>query len=575
VNCSVTRGHQPWEIAVYAFGRVAAARSLNFGSFFCFCERRDAMNESLDPSQAAPRVASKLADAPAPAAPGAGSEGPSSQAAATTLPLAPAAPRAGAQFLTVFPPIMLPMFLAVADQTIVATALPVIASGLGDIERASWVVVSYLIANTIAAPVYGRLGDTFGRRLMMFVALGIFMAGSVLCALAPSILMLTAFRVVQGFGGGLMTLSQALIGEAIPPRERGRYQGYLAGIAVSSNTFGPVAGGYLTQAFGWQSIFLINIPLGLLATLFVFRIPSRQGDRRRTMFDAPGLILFIFFVGPVILALEQVQRMQVSALPLALGLLAFGLISLGLLSWQERITTSPLIPPRLFRQPSIWRADAMAACHGAALVSLITFLPIYLRAVRGASPAETGLILLPLTAGIGIGSMFTGQMVTRTGCTAVFPTYGLMAATLGLVAIAFLAPLMSPTQLAWSFCVIALFMGTVMGVVQVTVQAVSGPRLLGTGAAMVQFSRSVGAAVGTASVAAILFSILSATDRSTANLFGSIIERGPDILASLAPAQQAAVHAQIGEAFRAAFLTVAAFTGIGTVLAWTLPLRRL
>ena len=158
---------------------------------------------------------------------------------------------------------MLPMFLAVADQTIVATALPAIASSLGEIERASWVVVSYLIANTIAAPVYGRLGDTFGRRLMMFVALALFMVGSVLCALAPNIELLTAFRVLQGFGGGgLMTLSQALIGEAIPPRERGRYQGYLAGIAVSSNTFGPVAGGYLTQAFGWQSIFLINIPLG-------------------------------------------------------------------------------------------------------------------------------------------------------------------------------------------------------------------------------------------------------------------------------------------------------------------------
>jgi EmrB/QacA subfamily drug resistance transporter len=533
------------------------------------------MNESLDQSQAADRITPKPADSPLPERTVTDHDAHTRDPAATAPAVTPV-PSAGAQFLTVFPPIMLPMFLAVADQTIVATALPAIASSLGDIERASWVVVSYLIANTIAAPVYGRLGDTFGRRLMMFAALGIFMAGSVLCALAPSILMLTVFRAVQGFGGGgLMTLSQALIGEAIPPRERGRYQGYLAGIAVSSNTFGPVAGGYLTQAFGWQSIFLINIPLGLLAVFFVFRIPPRQGDRRRTMFDAPGLVLFIFFVGPVILALEQVQRMEVSTLPLALGLLAFGLISLGLLSWQERITTSPLIPPRLFRQPSIWRADAMAACHGAALVSLITFLPIYLRAVRGASPAETGLVLLPLTAGIGIGSMFTGQMVTRTGRTAVFPTCGLMAATIGLVAIAFLAPLMSPTQLAWSFCVIALFMGTVMGVVQVTVQAVSGPRLLGTGAAMVQFSRSVGAAVGTASVAAILFSILSASDRSTASLFGSIIEQGPDVLAGLTPARQAAVHAQIGEAFRAAFLTVAAFTGMGTVLAWTLPLRRL
>jgi len=219
------------------------------------------MNESLDQPQPADRTAlerppSSTAAAATPAADHA-HEGP-----------AIAKPRAGAQFLTVFPPIMVPMFLAVADQTIVATALPVIASSMGEIERASWVVVAYLIANTIAAPVYGRLGDTFGRRLMMFVALGIFMAGAVLCALAPSINMLTAFRVVQGFGGGgLMTLSQALIGEAIPPRERGRYQGYLAGVAVTSNSFGPVAGGYLTQAFGWQSIFLINIPLGLLATL--------------------------------------------------------------------------------------------------------------------------------------------------------------------------------------------------------------------------------------------------------------------------------------------------------------------
>jgi EmrB/QacA subfamily drug resistance transporter len=485
-------------------------------------------------------------------------------------------PSPGAQFLRVFPPIMLPMFMAVADQTIVATALPAIASSLGEIERASWVVVSYLIANTIAAPVYGRLGDTFGRRWMMFVALTIFMIGSVLCALAPNITLLTLFRVIQGFGGGgLMTLSQALVGEAVPPRERGRYQGYLAGIAVTSNSFGPVAGGYLTQAFGWQSIFLVNIPLGLLAMMFVFRIPPRQGDRRRTTFDSPGLVLFIFFVGPVILALEQVQRMELSSLPLALGLLAFGLVSLVLLIWQERLTTSPLIPPKLFRQPSIWRSDAMAAFHGAALVSLITFLPIYLRAVRGMSPSETGFMLLPLTAGIGLGSMSTGQMVTRTGYTAVFPTYGLIGATLSLLLLAFFIPYLSSTQLAWAFFSVALFMGTVMGVVQVTVQSVSGPRLLGTGAAMVQFSRSVGAAFGTATVAAVLFSILTVTDRDTATLFGIIIERGPDALATLDPVRRAVVQGQIGEAFHVAFLTIAGFTAVGTWLAWSLPLRRI
>jgi MFS family permease len=151
---------------------------------------------------------------------------------------------------------MLPMFLAVLDQTIVATALPSIVAATGEVERASWVVVSYLIASTIAAPIYGRLGDAFGRRRLMFVALAVFIAASLLCAASTSIVLLTVARLLQGLGGGgLMTLSQALVGEAFPPRERARYQGYLAAVAVCANTFGPVAGGYLTQHFGWQWCF--------------------------------------------------------------------------------------------------------------------------------------------------------------------------------------------------------------------------------------------------------------------------------------------------------------------------------
>ncbi len=504
------------------------------------------------------------------------------------VPIEAAAPRAGVAapaddapstatlFLRVFPSIMLPMFMAVADQTIVATALPAIASSLGEIERASWVVVSYLIANTIAAPVYGRLGDTFGRRSMMFAALAIFVFGSVLCAISPNIEFLTAARVLQGFGGGgLMTLSQALIGETIPPRERGKYQGYLAGISVSSSTFGPVAGGYLTQAFGWQSIFLVNVPLGLVAGALVFRLAGKPGDRRRTSFDTPGLLLFMMFVGPIILALEQLQRMDLRALPMVGGLLVLGIAALLLLLWQEHRNPAPLIPPRLFREPSIWRSDALAACHGAALVSLLTFLPIYLRAVRGSSPAETGLMLLPLTFGIGIGSMITGQLVTRTGHTAVFPTGGLAGATLGLAVLALGISYLSVGAMPWAFGFVTLCMGTVMAVVQITVQTASGPRMLGTGAAMVQFSRSVGAAIGTATVAAVLFSYLALVDRQTASLLGAIIDQGPEAIATLAPARQALIHAEIAAAFRAAFLTIALFTGIGVFLAATLPMRRL
>ena len=478
-------------------------------------------------------------------------------------------------FWAVFPSIMLPMFLAVADQTIVATALPAMASTLGEVERVSWVVVSYLIANTIAAPVYGRLGDSYGRRRMILTALSIFIIGSLLCALAPNIEILTATRVLQGFGGGgLMTLSQALVGETVPPRERGRYQGFLAGVSVASSTFGPVAGGYLTQAFGWRSIFLVNLPLGLIAVLLVLRLKMQPTDRRRTTFDGPGLVLFMMFVSPVILALQQVQRMDTQSVPLAVGLASFGAVALLALIWQERHSSSPLIPPALFREPSVWRSDGLAACHGAALVSLITFLPIYLRAVRGASPAQTGLLLLPLMFGIGIGSLVTGQLVTRTGRTAVFPSFGYIMATVCLLFLAFYVPRLTLGQLPWVFGGTAIFMGTVMGVVQVTVQAVAGQRMLGTGAAMVQFSRSVGAAFGTAAVAAVLFSALAATDRETAGLFGTLIDQGPDAIAALPPARQALVQAEIGGAFRAAFMTVAAFTAIGAWLAWSMPLRR-
>jgi predicted MFS family arabinose efflux permease len=257
-----------------------------------------------------------------------------------------------------------------------------------------------------------------------------------------------------------------------------------------------------------------------------------------------------------------------------LGLMVFGAAALFALVWQEKHSNSPLIPPALFKEPSVWRANGLAACHGAALVSLVTFLPIYLRAVRGASPAETGLLLLPLMFGIGIGSLVTGQLVTRTGRTAVFPSYGYVAATAGLLFLAFRVPYLSLTALPWLFGATACFMGAVMGVVQVTVQAVAGQRMLGTGAAMVQFSRSVGAAFGTAAIAAVLFSVLANSDSETASLFGTMIDRGPDAIAMLTPARQAVVQREIGEAFRAAFVTIAAFTGIGAWLAFSMPLRR-
>jgi EmrB/QacA subfamily drug resistance transporter len=479
-------------------------------------------------------------------------------------------------FLTVFPSIMLPMFLAVVDQTIVATALPAIVASTGHVERASWVVVSYLIAATIAAPIYGRLGDAFGRRRLMFGALTLFILASLLCAASPTVEWLTLARVLQGLGGGgLMTLSQALVGEAIPPRERARYQGYLAAVAVCANTFGPIAGGYLTEHFGWQSIFLVNVPIGLGALGLTIRLPNPVRERLPWKADPGGLILFTLFIATALLSLEQVQHAELSSLPLGGALLAAALVALVWLVRHENRAPSPLIPLGLLRQPAIWHSDSLAACHGAALVSLITFLPVYLEVVRGASPSETGFLLVPLTIGIGAGSLVTGRLVSKTGLTTVFPVAGLAVATLCLVVLAVGAPLFGNAALAGLLLLIGLFMGTVMGVVQVSVQSAAGRLRLGEAAASVQFSRSIGAAFGTAVVATVLFATLAIRNPESARVFASLVEHLTHTGTLLPAAERAVVQDDIVLAFRAGFLMMALFTSAGCLLALTNPLRRI
>jgi MFS family permease len=212
-----------------------------------------------------------------------------------SAPVAP--PLQRVPFLTLFPSIMLPMFLAVLDQTIVATALPAIAASLGSIESIAWVVAGYLITTAITAPVYGRLGDAFGRRRMMMVALGVTTVGSIFCAFSTTLPMLIAARLVQGMGGGgLLSLSQALIGQSVPPRDRAQYQGYIATVAVTASTIGPVVGGFLTEHLGWRSIFFFNLPILALALALVMRLPARTTPFEHFRFDFPGLLLLAVFI---------------------------------------------------------------------------------------------------------------------------------------------------------------------------------------------------------------------------------------------------------------------------------------
>ncbi|MCC6720473.1 MAG: MFS transporter [Acetobacteraceae bacterium] len=479
-------------------------------------------------------------------------------------------------FFRVFPSIMLPMFLASVDGTIVAAALPTIAAEMGEVERVSWVVVAFLVAATIAAPVYGKLGDVIGRRRMLLVALGINLIAYVLCATAGSMTMLVLARVLHGFGaGGLMTLAHALIGETVPPRERGRYQGYNASIYVSASMFGPVAGGWLTQHWGWQAVFLVNVPLCLLAVALAFRLKPGVPAGGRLHFDFLGAALFALFIAPALLALEQARRFRWEAMPWAAGLLGLAIASLMLLLRQERRATSPLLPVQLLKQSAVWRTDALAAASGAAIVALITFLPIYLAVVRGVQPGEIGLLMLPLTALTAVGSLTTGQIIARTGYTAIVPSIGQAICACLVVLLALVGHGLSNTELSFLLGGIALSSGTAMPVVQVTLQLLAGPKQLGAASASVQFSRSIGAAVGTAVVSAVLFATLAATDGEIAALFGRIIQEGRAAFAHLSPARASEAQAEIREAFRAAFLTVAALSATASALAWSIPLRRI
>mgnify|MGYP000995257078 CR=1 FL=1 len=472
--------------------------------------------------------------------------------------------------------IMLPMFLAVGDQTIVATALPAIAGSLGGVERVSWIVVGYLIAGTVAAPIYGSLRDVYGGRRMMFVALGLFFVSSLACAAAPNVETLTLFRILQGLGGGgLMTISQSMIAEAIPPRERARYQGYLAAVMVTSSTFGPVAGGFLTEHFGWRSTFYVNLPLVLVAALLTTRIQPRRPVTGAWEFDGMGLVYFVGFVVPLLLALEIGQRMQAAALPRSMLLVAIAVVALVLLMRQERKAHNPLLPITLLSQPTIWRSDALAACHGAVLVSLVTFLPIYLRVAQGQSASALGLLLLPLMFGIGIGSMMTGRIVNRTGRTAIFPSSGLTVAAVLLLGLALTIGSLSRVGLGIYLLLLGACMGTVMGVVQVTVQNAAAPTSIGRAAASVQLSRSIGAAMGTALVGAALFASLALSDPAAAPLFGQLLRDGQGVLAGIAPERVPFLQQELATAFRMAFLLIAAFAGMGAALAWSIPIRRL
>ena len=404
----------------------------------------------------------------------------------------------------IFAGLMLVMLMAALDSTIVATALPTIAGDLGGLNHISWVTTAYLLAQTVVTPLYGKLGDLFGRRIVLQVGLVIFLIGSALCGLSTSFPELIAFRALQGLGGGgLMVSAQAAIGDVVPPRDRGRYQGLFGAVFGVATVIGPLVGGAITSGISWRWIFYINLPIGLVAlVVLAFTIPSVKTRTQHTI-DYLGTALLALALSALVLAVSLGGTTYPWKSVQIIGLGVVTIVALAVFLWVEQRASEPVLPPRLLKNEVFITTSIVALLLGFAMFGTITFLPLYFQVVKGATPTTSGLQILPLMAGLLITSIIGGQIVSRTGRYKIFPIIGTAFMTLGLFLLAQLSPSTS-TGLAALYMFVAGFgIGLVMQVLVVAVQNAVGYEDLGVATSGSTLMRNIGASVGTAIVGTI------------------------------------------------------------------------
>lgn len=409
------------------------------------------------------------------------------------------------QIQVVFVGLMLGMLLAALDQTIVSTALPTIVGELGDQDKLAWVVTSYLLASTVSTPLWGKISDIYGRKHLFQAAIVVFMVGSMLIGLSRNMGMLIAFRGVQGLGaGGLMALAQAIIADIVAPRERGRYQGYIGSVFAFSSVVGPVLGGFFVDSLSWRWAFYINVPVGIIAlvvTSSVLRIPIRRIDHR---IDYLGAALLVAGVSPILIAAEWGGREYPWGSSMIIGLGIGGLIGLTLFILQERRATEPILPLRLFSNPTISLSCGALFVVGLAMFGAIIFLPQYLQVVAGASPTTSGLYMLPLMVGL-MGTVTTsGRIIAKTGRYKRFPVIGLSTIAVGMYMLSFLKVDTAFAYRALSMMVLGAGIGMVMQVLILVVQNSVELRDIGVATSTATFARSMGGAMGVALFGSIM-----------------------------------------------------------------------
>ena len=492
----------------------------------------------------------------------------------------PPAPLAEREVKTIIAGVLLSVFLAALDQTIVATALPTIAAEFKGVDHLSWVVSGYLLAATVSTPIYGKLGDLYGRRTLLTIAISIFVAASVLSALAQGMGQLIAARTLQGLGaGGLMTLSQAIIGEVVAPRERGKYQAYFAAVFASSSVGGPIVGGLFVDYLSWRWVFWINLPLGLAAlTLCRYALRHLPVHRHPARIDYLGAALLTIGVGALMLVLAWGGNLFSWASPEIIGLAAGALTSLGLFAWWERKTPEPLLPLHLFANPVFRSAGGIIFFAAMSMMGSIAFLPLYLQIAAGASASGAGLLLIPMTLGIVVGSTISGRVMMRTGRYKFLPMVGMALATAGYGIFAFTAAAYSEALHIGVMAAIGTGIGMCFPVVTISVQNAVPPRNLGIATSANGLARALGGSIGVAVVGAVVAGALAYIAATIAAISAQVrLQPGETLtLAKLSGEARARILLETSPAYSTMFLACAIMTLLAfaaALLMKELPLR--
>ena len=485
---------------------------------------------------------------------------------------APNAPLSHRQILVVFSGLVLSMLLGALDSTIVATALPTIVGELGGLERLAWVVTAYLLAQTIVTPLYGKLGDLYGRKRVLQVAIVIFLVGSALCGMSRSMIQLIVFRVIQGLGGGgLIVTTQATIADIVPARDRGKYMGIFGAVFGVASVAGPLLGGYFTTHWSWRWIFYINLPIGIIALLVLAATLPATSRRSTHRIDYEGAALLAVVLSGATIFTDLGGTVYPWSAPIMIGIAAVSIVALGLFLVAEHRAAEPVLPLELFANRAFSTTVAVGAIIGFAMFGSVTYMPVFLQVVTGASPTASGLLMVPMMGGMLFSSILSGQLISRTGRYKIFPIVGTIVTVLGLFLLSRMTEQTTRAEAGRDMLVLGLGMGMVMQVLVLAVQNAVEHRHVGVATSGATLFRFIGGSVGTAVLGAVFASKLT-SELSRAAPAGQGVENlNMQVIAALPPDQRAAYAGAFAQSIQTVFIIAMSIAVIAAVLAWLIP----